>query len=914
MSADYIESLFQQYRQNRQSVPDQWRGYFAAVEELSPALEAAEKKLKESGKGRPETTSVPGGHETVGEAATAQNAVTRLIQAYRYHGHRHAHVNPLAEAPKLGDELSLEEHEIPAAKLDDIFATAGVLPQSHASLRTILTALKATYCGTLALQLGGLSSLEERIWLREKMEETQAHPPLDKAEKLRIYQNLMAANGLEKFLHHKFVGVKRFSIEGGDALMPMLDTLVNDAGAANVADIVFGMAHRGRLNVLVNMMGKPMTEIFAQFLEKARLRDSSSSGDVKYHFGHACDLNTPSGNKVHVSLLNNPSHLEAVNPVVMGSTRAKQMRHAEGGEKKVLPLLIHGDAAFAGQGVVPETLNLANLKGYSVGGTVHIVINNQVGFTACPEETFSGEYCTDIARVLQCPIFHVNGDDPEACVYATRLAFAYRQQFGKDAVIDLICYRRHGHNEGDDPAFTQPKMYSKIKPHPVPDALYRQRLLEEKSVTAADLTPLEEDYSSRLNEAYTKAQEGLELDIDTFHSTWTGFEKNLKKEPQTSVKKDFLKNLSEVTSTYPDDFSPNRKVKKVLDQRAEMWRGKAPLNWGAGEVAAYATLLAEGYGVRLSGQDVQRGTFSHRHVLVKDSITSRRHAPIASVAADGAKLEVYNSCLSELAVMGFEYGHALAAPKTLTIWEGQFGDFANGAQIMIDQFVSSGEVKWSRMNGLVLLLPHGQEGQGPEHSSARLERYLQLCGDDNWSVCVPSTPAQMFHLLRRQMLRNIRKPLVVMTPKSLLRHPKAVSDVADLTGKTSFQPVVPDTDMTPKDVRRVVLCSGKLYYELAAHRTAHHRKDVAIVRLEEVYPLPVQALEKELKKYKTDDIVWTQEEPRNQGAWTFLLDNLWPKLGLQPRYIGRGPSASTAVGSPSRFREEQEQVITKVFE
>jgi 2-oxoglutarate dehydrogenase E1 component len=899
MAQTYIEDLFEQYQADPASVPAAWQHYFAngasvPVEDKTPA-------------------AIPGGSESVGEAATAQNNVSRLIQGYRYHGHRHAWTNPLNPAPPVGEELSLAAFNLREDQWDDIFATAGILPEPHATLREIVAALKKTYCGSLSLQLGEVSSLEERRWLRERMESVQGHPSFTKEHKHAIYKALMQANGFEKFLHNKFTGMKRFSIEGGDALIPMLKTMVDDAGTAGMTDIVLGMAHRGRLNVLVNIMGKPLAEVFAAFGETAKTNDPGSSGDVKYHQGKSYDIETKDGHRLHMSLLNNPSHLEAVNPVVLGSARAKQQKQGEEGYSKVLPLLIHGDSAFAGQGVVPESLNLANLKGYRVGGTVHVIINNQVGFTANPEETFSGEYCTDIARMLQTPIFHVNGDDPEACVYAMQLALAYRNTFHKDVFIDLVCYRRHGHNEGDDPSFTQPVMYKDIKPHPVPPKVYAKRLVEEGLLTDKEAEKYEKNYSDILQQAHQQAGKGLVLEADVFAegSAWSGFKRE-GKEPETKASKQRIQQIATTLTTYPQGFKPNKKVHKITEQRAEMLMGGSPLNWGAAEVAAYGTLLAEGYHVRLSGQDVMRGTFSHRHIGLVDEEKGTRVYPVGNMGKEGAALEVYNSSLSELAVLGFEYGYSLAAPNTLTVWEAQFGDFSNGAQIIIDQFIASAEVKWQRMSGLTMLLPHGFEGQGPEHSSARLERYLQLCGNYNMNVATPTTPAQIFHLLRRQMLRNYRKPLIVMSPKSLLRHPKAVSEAKELYNG-AFQQIIDDARMKPAEVRRLVLCGGKMYYDLLARQEETHRKDIALVRIEELHPLPIAALQVVLENYRTDDILWVQEEPRNQGAWTFLQDSLWPKLAIAPRFVGRPVSASPAVGSSKRHQEEQEAIVNEVF-
>ena len=914
----YIETLYKQFLQDPNSVEPQWQGYFNAIQQFDLAWQDENEEavnMAATGTNGAVTSNVrplksisadfiPDDAE---DAATAQSNVARLVQGYRYHGHKYANVNPIF---KKEAGLDLTEFGVEENQLSETFATAGVLKEKHAPLKDIVQALESTYCGSLGVQLADITNLEERRWMRVKLEENQGKPNFSAEEKEEIYNSLMQANNFEKYLHTKFTGMKRFSIEGGDALIPMLRSLATQAADNGVKDIVFGMAHRGRLNVLVNILGKPLSEIFAAFAEKAKMADNSSSGDVKYHFGRSCDIETSNGNSIHLSLLNNPSHLEAVNPVVTGSTRAKQKRYGEDGIKKVIPLLIHGDSAFAGQGVVPETLNLANLSGYTVGGTIHVVINNQVGFTANPEETFSGDYCTDMARLLQCPILHVNGDDAEACVYAMQLAFEFRNLYHKDVVIDLVCYRRHGHNEGDDPTFTQPVMYKSVKGHKVPSELYKAALTEEGAVKEAALKKREETYAKDLADAFAEAEKGITIEIDTFHNTWEGFSKTSKNEPKTAISETTLANLSKAVATYPKGFQPNKKVAKMAEQRQSMLSGDEPINWGAAEVAAYGSLLNEGYSVRISGQDVQRGTFSHRHIGMVDGETGERAFPIATMADKEAILEVHNSCLSELAVLGFEYGHTLAAPRTLTVWEAQFGDFANGAQIMFDQFIASAEVKWSRMSGLVMLLPHGFEGQGPEHSSARLERFLQLSGDDNWTVAMPSTPAQIFHILRRQMHREFRKPLVIMSPKSLLRHPKAVASIEDLT-KGEFQTVIPDTSVKEADVKRVVLCSGKVYYDLLNAREQNNKKDVALIRVEELYPAPVKAVEAELKKYKTDDIVWAQEEPRNQGAWTYLLDNLWPQLGIQtPIYAGRKASASPAVGSAKRHAEEQQELVS----
>lgn len=901
----YIEQLFSAYQQDPASLPQEWQDYFAT---LSTGAQNGTCPATNE-------TAIPHGTETVGAAATAQNNVSRLVQAYRYHGHTVAKVNPLQDELYSVGVLDLTAYGLSESQKNDVFATAEVLSAGHATLNDILTTLQRTYTGSLSVQLGDVLDLEERRWLRKELEKTAGKPPFSEEEKLDIYDKLQRANSIEKYLHTKFTGVKRFSLEGGDALIPMIHEMITSAAQQGVEEVVLGMAHRGRLNVLTNVMDKPYAELFAAFSATLKqTEDFGASGDVKYHFGRSSDFTTKHGDTVHLSLHNNPSHLEAVNPVVEGSVRAKQERRGPQGVNQVLPFLIHGDSAFSGQGVVPETLNLAGLRGYSTGGTVHVVINNQVGFTANPEDTFSGAYCTDIARMLQVPIFHVNGDDVEACVYAMRVATAYRQTFNKDVFIDLVCYRRHGHNEGDDPAFTQPLMYDFIKKHPVPAALYKTKLTKENSGIASKLDALDKDFTAQLQTAFNEAQKGVETTPDVFNSYWKGFtNKRAEEETNTAIDSQLLTNIEQACSTYPDDFTPNRKVAKVIEQRVSMWKGDEPLNWGAGEMAAYGALMQEGYSVRLSGQDVQRGTFSHRHALLTDSTTSQRYNPMQTLSSDGATFEAWNSSLSELAVMGFEFGYSLAAPKTLTIWEGQFGDFSNGAQIIIDQFLSSSEAKWHRMSGLVLLLPHGFEGQGPEHSSARLERYLQLCAENNMSVAYPTTPAQICHVLRRQMLRNVRKPLVVMTPKSLLRHPQATSTVEELTHNT-FHSLIVDAPEKAKKVTNVLLCSGKIYYDLANYAAENNITNTVILRLEELYPLPTEAIKTELEAYKNYTLRWVQEEPRNMGAWTFINDNLAPELPCKLEYIGRKASASPAVGNPKRHIEEQEAVVKDAFE
>ncbi len=909
MSTAYLEQLYQQYLTNPGAVDPSWQAYFKQNGPVKAASQGtgavATPKADDRASDMLQSTAA-------GAAATAQGRVSRLMQAYRAHGHRSASTNPLRAEADVSPELALSHFGLGDENLDTLYATNGLLNEEYAPLRDILEALQATYTGSIGAQFVELAEAE-RLWLQQRMETVRNAPTYSAEEKQRIYHGLMVANNFEKFLHTKFVGVKRFSIEGADSLIPMLDMLTETAADQGVHDIVMGMAHRGRLNVLANIMHKPMVEMMAGFNDTMKFDNDASSGDVKYHMGKSYDVTTSNGHKIHFSLLNNPSHLEAVNPVVLGSTKAKQVRVGDVDGSKVLPLLIHGDSAFAGQGVVMETLNMAGLQGFNVGGTIHVVINNQLGYTAEPQEAFSGEYCTDVARLAQVPIFHVNGDDPEACVHVMQLAMAYRKQFKRDVVIDLVCYRRHGHNEGDDPSFTQPTMYQTIKQQAVPAAGYKQRLEQEQAMSADQAKQMESDYHERMSEALEQSKTEVRVARDMFGSVWQGFSESDDKASKTAVTKKALQAVAESTVSWPTDFTINPKVGKVIELRAKMQNGKEKLNWGAAEMAAYGTLLQEGYSVRLTGQDVQRGTFSHRHAALVDYKTGVRIYPSTQLAKDNARFEVYNSCLSEYGVMGFEFGYSLADPNTLTIWEAQFGDFANGAQIMIDQFISGTEIKWQRLSGLVLLLPHGQEGQGPEHSSARLERFLQLCGDDNMIVANPTTPAQMFHLLRRQIHRKVRKPLVVMTPKSLLRHPEAVSPQSELT-KGGFNTVIADEAVKPKKARKVVLTSGKLYYELAKYRADKNINDVAVVRVEQYYPLPTEALKTVLKSYsKNVDLVWAQEEPRNQGAWQFLRDTLFEELGRDVSYVGRPASASPAAGNATTFIEGQGKLVVEAF-
>ncbi len=856
-SLPLVEDMYAKFVADPASVDPEWKAYFLGWQ--------------------------AGGQEpgTEGSRNQGDAGAWRFAEAWRTRGHLVADINPLRDAPALPDELKPETYGLDAAAARE-FAKV--------------------YGGRLGVECGAVRVPAERAWVQDWWEGEAAKVAPCAKTRLALYDGLVRANALEKFLHTKFVGAKRFSVEGNDGIIPLLQRLVEDAAQDGVQHVVMGMAHRGRLNVLCNILHKPLAELFAAFADKLVQEGGPSSGDVKYHLGKTYETTTAAG-KVELQLLFNPSHLEAVNAMVLGAARAKGDK-LEGRGKAVLPILIHGDSAVAGLGNVPETNNLMGLRAYDVGGTLHIVLNNQVGFTANPEDAFGGAYCTDIFKQLGVPIVHVNADDIEACWRAMRFAWDYRRTFDKDVVVDVVGYRRWGHNEGDDPTFTQPKMYEAIRAHEVPAEIYAVKLKAE-GVAAADLAKIEEAYAAELAAAFETAQKGLRV------SGSQGLRSSGKEKLDTVAEAGAVRNLAAVWRKPPKGFELNEKVAKVLDEREAMLLGEKPLNWGAAETAAYGTLLMEGVNVRLTGQDAQRGTFSHRHAVVVSAKDGAKWNVLQDVAAKGAVCEIYNSALSENAVMGFEYGYALARPDGLVVWEGQFGDFANGAQVVIDQFLASAEAKWGQYNHLTLLLPHGYEGQGPEHSSARLERFLQLCAEDNMRVAYPSTPGQMFHLLRRQAKRAEKKPLVVMTPKSLLRNPLAVSPVSELL-KGGFKPVLADADVDVKAAKKVVMCSGKIYYDLLARREADKRSDVALVRVEELYPWPEAEIGKALAGIKAKQVVWVQEEPRNMGAWSFVREN-WSNDWGYLHYVGRAAAASPACGTTAMHTAQQKAVVDEVF-
>ena len=911
-NAPYVETLYEQYLLDPASVPAAWRDYFRQLQG-GTARETARGPIEAELLARAHArrlAQAPAGGALSNEAADKQAAVIRLIGGFRGRGHLHATLDPLGlnPLPEVPD-LTLEFHGLSQADMDTVFSTVSLGGPDRRPLRDIVAMLQQVYCGTIGFEFSHVSDSAERLWLKERIESQRV--PLSREERIKLLKNLTAAEGLEKYLHTKYVGQKRFSLEGGDSLMPLLHDLVQKGGAIGIQETVVGMAHRGRLNVLINLLGKSPKELFLEF--EGVHEHTDGSGDVKYHMGFSSDIKTPGGT-VHLALAFNPSHLEIVNPVVEGSVRSRQDRRGDTHGEKILPVLVHGDAAFAGQGVNMETLQFSQTRGFHTGGTVHVVLNNQVGFTTSrPDDARSTPYCTDLAKMLEAPVFHVNGDDPEAVIFVTRLALDYRMRFHKDVFIDLVCYRRHGHNEADEPSATQPVMYQHIKGHATTRALYAEALAQQGVLTAQAAADLSEQYRKDLDAGKPVAPDITTYVRNEFSVDWSRFQKHLPAAPtDTRLKPAAVKPLTDAMNRVPGDVELQPRVAKIYDDRRKMAAGELPMDWGFAETLAYASLLTSGCAVRLTGQDSGRGTFFHRHAVLHNQKDDSTWTPLQHLAHDQKRFTVTDSLLSEEAVMGFEYGYSTADPDALVIWEGQFGDFANGAQVVIDQFMAAGEAKWGRLCGLTLFLPHGYEGQGPEHSSARLERYLQLCAELNMQVCVPSNPAQMFHMIRRQALRPFRKPLVVLTPKSLLRHKLSVSALADLSDG-NFQLLIPEVeDIKPAKVRRAVFCSGKVYYDLLEARCAAGVDDVALVRIEQLYPFPQAEYAEVIAGYpNVQEIVWCQEEPGNQGAWYQIRHRLQEPLKSKHElsYAGRAPSASTAAGYMQLHLQQQKALI-----
>jgi len=886
LSSDYLEEQYRLWQQNPDAVGHDWQAFFQGFE---------------LGRNR-----LPDGQTASLADALKQSGVQSLLYRYRSIGHLLSCTDPLSPCPQRHPQLELAEFGLSDADRETAFITRRFLKEK-ATLDEILTVMHDTYCRSIGVEFMHIQDPAERQWLIDRMEPQRNRAEFSHDEQLAILARLQEATLFEAFLHKKFLGQKRFSLEGGEVIIPLLDTLIRSAADSGVKDLVMGMSHRGRLNVLANIFGKPLENIFAEFKDNLELA-FVGDGDVKYHKGYSNDIDLGSGQTIHLSLAANPSHLEVVDPVVIGKSRARLVGYGPGGKKKVLPVLLHGDAAFAGQGVVTEVLNLSQLDGYQSGGTFHIVLNNQIGFTTEPVHARSTLYATDVAKLLSVPIFHVNGEDPEAAVYAARLALEYRQQFGKDVVVEVICYRRYGHNEGDEPFFTQPLMYERIRQRPPLHDVYGQRLIEQ-GFAAQELERQSEQIQQRLEKALEAEPQPQQIG---FSAKWEDIRRDYALEqPDTGVPIKTLRQLAEKLARIPDSFNAHRKIAKLLEKRKESVLDDSGLDWGTAEHLAFASLLTGKTPVRLSGQDSRRGTFNQRHSTLVDQKTGQLLVPLAFLEKGQADIQIYNSMLSEAAVLGFEYGYSLETPHGLTIWEAQFGDFANGAQVVIDQFIAGSGTKWDRSSGLVMFLPHGYEGQGPEHSSARIERFLSLCADSNMLVATPSTPAQLFHLLRRQVKLSYRRPLIVFTPKSLLRHPACVSSLDELaTG--SFHHTLYE-GIAAKDCQTLLLCSGKIYYDLAAHLEETAPEAVSIMRIEQLYPLNCQELDAIADQLPEQArLVWLQEEPQNMGAWSYLAPQLESLFKRKPEYVGRKASAAPAVGSHRRHQQEQQDLLDKV--
>jgi 2-oxoglutarate dehydrogenase E1 component len=894
-NAEFIEKQYKRWKADPNSVSRDWCFFFEGFE-----LAAS---------GAPEV--VEGFDE---EQLLGQSRVESLIYRYRDLGHLLACLDPLAACPTEHPLLSLEAFNLTTQDLDREFFTRRFATDGHAPLIEIIQALKETYCRSIGVEFMHLQDPYERRWLLNRMEPMRNRPALESAARSRILNSLVRAALFEQFLNKKYIGVTRFSLEGGDALIAALDYLIQHLAESDCSEIILGMAHRGRLNVQANILQRPYEDIFSEFESCYNPEEVVGAGDVKYHNGYLADLKTANNQALRMYLMNNPSHLEAVDPVVEGFARARQDLIGGKGGAGVLPLLIHGDAAFAGQGIVAETLNMSQLDGYKTGGTIHIVINNQIGYTTLPEHARSTRYSTDIAKMLMIPVFHVHGENPEAVVHVIQLAADYRREFAKDVVIDLVCYRRYGHNEGDEPYFTQPQMYDRIRQRPSLHQLYADQLISEGIVHQDELDKMAANINTELEQAYTSVH-GSECPFPepSFYEEWQDISATYTHDPvATGVAKDVLTSLARQLNTVTSDFAINPKLQRLLKKRLDAVEGGDGIDWANAETLAFASLLKEGFAVRLSGQDSGRGTFSQRHSILFDIQNENRYVPLNTIDADQARFDVYNSLLSEAGVLGFEYGYSLARPDSLVLWEAQFGDFVNNAQAVIDLFIASGETKWQRLSGLILLLPHGYEGLGPEHSSARLERFLQLCADDNIQVSNPTTPAQYFHLLRCQVKARFRKPLIIMTPKSLLRHPLAISKIDDLSAG-HFQPVLDDPDGS-KQATTVLVCSGKIFYELFQRRNELKKTGIAIVRLEQFYPFPESQVKKAFQKYgQAKKWFWVQEEPQNMGAWQFVKPRLKTASGRSFAYIGRKESPSPATGFPGLARLEQQAIIAQAL-
>jgi 2-oxoglutarate dehydrogenase E1 component len=911
----YLDALYETWLRDPGSVAEHWRHYFSGLPRINDhtSPDALHSEIRD------EFSRLTGrlrGHRLAGLAGTRlahenkQIRVLQLINAYRFRGHQHARTDPLRISdPEPIPEMELGYHQLSEADLNTVFQTGSLVGPEEATLEEILFALNRTYCETIGAEYMHITETVEKRWIQQQLEGVQSHPGLSNEQRQWLLGRLTAAEGIERYLHTKYVGQKRFSLEGGESLIPLMGEIVNRAGSRGIKEIVIGMSHRGRLNMLVNLLGKAPADLFLEF--EGQHNSQFATGDVKYHQGFSSDMET-TGGCVHLALAFNPSHLEIVSPVVQGSVRARQQRYGDREGRKALGVVIHGDSAFAGQGVVMETFNMSGLRGFSTRGTVHIIVNNQIGFTTSQRnDARSTHYCTDVAKMVNAPIFHVNGDDPEAVLFITRVALDYRLEFNKDVVIDMVCYRRHGHNEADEPTATQPLMYGVIKSMPTTRELYAGKLESQNVIKPGGAERLVQQYRDKLDagESVTPGIVAGNRNGGYPQVDWRPYLGHEWDEPcDTSVGLEVLRALSVRLQQLPSGFELNSRVAKIMDDRRKMAAEALAVDWGFAEALAFATLVNAGYAIRLSGQDSERGTFFHRHAVLHNQTDGSIYLPLQNVSANQPNFIVIDSLLSEEAVLAFEYGYATASPESLVIWEAQFGDFANVAQVVIDQFITSGEAKWGRLCGLAMFLPHGYEGQGPEHSSARLERFLQLCSDHNIQVCIPTTPAQMFHLLRRQMIRPYRKPLIVLTPKSLLRHKLATCSLDELA-LGAFHPVIGDIDVQDKTVvRRIIMCSGKVYFDLLQRRREAELEHVAIIRIEQLYPFPWRLLRQELGNYpQAGEFYWCQEEPKNQGAWYATRHKLQEIIGEHNKlhYTGREASSSPAVGySPLHVKQQ----------
>ncbi|MEX0707856.1 MAG: 2-oxoglutarate dehydrogenase E1 component [Woeseia sp.] len=918
-NAAAIESLYEQYLDNPDSIPEGWRKYFRTLADGAAETPHSpiRKRLRQQARGtRTNGRSAVTAASSSIDLGEKQAAVSRMIQVYSLRGHQIADIDPLGLMQRdMPGVLKLDYLGLTEFDMQTEFYTGGLAGTGNRRMKLadIIALLKKIYCGKIGAEFAHVSRARERLWLRQRFEHGMVSEHVNEEERLWLMTQLTAAEGIERYLHTRFVGQKRFSLEGGESLIPMIDDLIQQTGRAGAREIVIGMAHRGRINVLVNVLGKSPEELFEEFEGNVDASEMKGSGDVKYHKGFSADMKTSGGN-VHIALAFNPSHLEIVNPVVEGSVRARQQRRNDTERNKVIPILIHGDAAFSAQGVVTETFQMSQTNGFRTGGTIHIVINNQIGFTTSrPGDARSTPYCSDVAKMIEAPIFHVNGDDPEAAIFVTRLALEYRQKYNKDVVIDLVCYRRHGHNEADEPSATQPVMYGRIRDTRPVRELYEERLIKAGVIDKAGAKKLQEEYRDRLDRGEPVPQASLGLIGDEFTVDWAPYHEVEWDDPvETTLTTDKVAELSGKITEIPQGLVLHGRVKRIMRERSRMADGEIDMDWGFAETMAYAGLIDDGYDCRVCGQDSGRGTFFHRHAVLHNQANRQEYVPLQTISERPGSFRIIDSLLSEEAVLGFEYGYATTDPGTLVIWEAQFGDFANGAQVVIDQFISSGEAKWGRLCGLTMFLPHGYEGQGPEHSSARLERFLQLCAEHNMQVCIPSTPAQMFHMLRRQMIRKYRKPLIVLTPKSLLRHKLSVSPLSDLSDGHFRLIIGDDFAGDPDKVDRVVFCSGKVYYDLHEARDVHDVENVALIRIEQLYPFPIEEYAGVLQHYsKANDVIWCQEEPQNQGAWYQIRHRLQESLTDDQTlyYAGRASAAAPASGIFKLHLQQQQALV-----